>query len=888
MRNTKATIITLLFFFSLSAIAQTKENNYVFKAITTEDGLSNNIVYDILKDSNSYMWVATDNGLNRYDGYTSKTFFHKATDSSSVSSSVIRSLIEDSEGNIWVGTRNGLNLYDKKTQKFKQLMNPDNSPFLNRDIMKMSLGNDGRIWINTLNDIGFINPETKAYTSVYYSKASPYMTIGEKKVWVLNGKGALSYIDPNSNTSFTVVEDSALIGEAIYFGKYSKRLWLPNKLKSKLEIDNYRILPKIPHGLSPNYLLEIDTERLLIGTNEGLFEYNYTTQVITKLHLGKSILIQQIRCVYEDDIGGIWVGTLGGLYHYDPFRKIFNHININKDSDDIVMGILVSNSGIYVNALGKGIYFKSNRADVFEKIVLPKNFPSQGLFVWDFEDIPESRFSIWMATNAGLLCYNHIESRFQKISLPIVDNDQDISFSLLNTNHDYIWASSYKSIHKISKQNGELLSSFSLSEFIEHSSIQKIVALGKYLFIATEGEGLISFDTTTEEITKISVSSEPNSENSFKSPIWDLYVDKHQKLWIGTNQGLYNLALEKRVMTPILQDDQIIFSINEDEEGVLWMGSDQGLKTFNPTTKKINYYSTNNGLKNKEFNRKSVIKTNNGVLWFGGVNGITTFNPGKIKKDNPISPRVYITNVAVITSDSTFSLHFKKKQITLPWEYNTIEISYVGLNYTNPSQNSYKYKLDGYDPNWVSTNKPQKARYVKLPIGAYTYKVTAANNDGLWNTKGDRVDIKVVPPIWRTKTAYVLYFLTILGLINLVSRLRNYRIRIKKVEAEKKEIAKKVEEVAVILNNKSKVYLDSLKYIKSDGNYLEFVTTDKTIIDRNKLKDILDQLPPNFVHVHRSYVINKNFIEALNSRSLFLKPNIQIPISRTYKSNITS
>jgi len=84
------------------------------------------------------------------------------------------------------------------------------------------------------------------------------------------------------------------------------------------------------------------------------------------------------------------------------------------------------------------------------------------------------------------------------------------------------------------------------------------------------------------------------------------------------------------------------------------------------------------------------------------------------------------------------------------------------------------------------------------------------------------------------------------------------------------------------------VYLDSLKYIKSDGNYLEFVTTDKTIIDRNKLKDILDQLPPNFVHVHRSYVINKNFIEALNSRSLFLKPNIQIPISRTYKSNITS
>jgi DNA-binding LytR/AlgR family response regulator len=109
--------------------------------------------------------------------------------------------------------------------------------------------------------------------------------------------------------------------------------------------------------------------------------------------------------------------------------------------------------------------------------------------------------------------------------------------------------------------------------------------------------------------------------------------------------------------------------------------------------------------------------------------------------------------------------------------------------------------------------------------------------------------------------------------------------RLKTVEQEKEDIAKKVEEIAVVLNNKTKVYLDKLKYIKSDGNYLEFVTDDKTIIDRNQLKEILNHLPPNFVRVHRSYVINKNFINALNSKSLYLKPNIEIPLSRTYKAN---
>lgn len=138
--------------------------------------------------------------------------------------------------------------------------------------------------------------------------------------------------------------------------------------------------------------------------------------------------------------------------------------------------------------------------------------------------------------------------------------------------------------------------------------------------------------------------------------------------------------------------------------------------------------------------------------------------------------------------------------------------------------------------------------------------------------------------IWRWSLVALLT--TILSLW-LGRRFINSQKRLKQVEFEKEEISRKVEQIALVLNNKSKVYLDRLKYIKSDGNYLEFVTNDKTIIDRNKLKDILDNLPPNFVRVHRSYVINKNFIDALNSTTLYLKPNIEIPLSRTFKSNLT-
>lgn len=878
------TFVVVLLFFSLTAIAQTKEKNYLFKAITTEDGLSNNIVYSILKDNEGYVWIATDNGLNRYNGYSTEKYFNKLTDSTSISSSVIRSLIEDKNGNIWIGTKNGITLFHEEKKNFSKPLKSSDTLLKNKEIMKMALDSDGKIWINTLNDIGFINPETSAFQYVLNSDTNPYMAVADKKVWMLNGKGRLSFYNIDLKAVEVVVEDSALIGKPIHFGEYSKKLWLPSQIKSKLDDKTYSVLPKLPNQLAPNHLLEIDSETLLIGTIEGLFEFNFISNGLKKLHLGQSILVQQVRSIYKDNLGSVWVGTLGGVYHYDPHRKIFQHIDLDQTSDDIAMGLQTVTNGIYVNALGKGVYFKSNQSDDFKKIDLPSDFPNQGLFVWDFIEVPESNFRIWMATNEGVLCFNSIQSKYKKIDLPLLQNDQDISFSILNTNNDFVWVSSHKAIHKVAKQNGKVLKSFPLNNYMKHSGIQKIVALDKYIFIATEGEGLLSFNIKTYEVSNLYTGNKV--KETFESPIWDLYVDDNI-LWIGTNQGLYKLVIEEMLITPILQDDQIIFSIVQDDEGVLWMGSDKGLKTYNTKSKQVRYYDTNNGLINKEFNRKSVTKTSDGTLWFGGVNGITTFEPDKIKKDNPNVPYVYVTNLEVITSDSTFSVPYNEKQITLPWDHNTIEISYVGLNYTNPSQNSYRYKMEGYDPNWVSYNEPSKARYVKLPVGSYTFNVIAANNDGLWNIKGDSVKIKIIPPIWRTNTAYVLYFLALIGLINLFNRLRKYRARIKQVEYEKLQIAKKVEETAIILNNKSKVYLDKLKYIKSDGNYLEFITDEKTIIDRNKLKDILDDLPPNFVRIHRSYVVNKNFIQALNSKTIFLNPDIEIPLSRTFKTNVS-
>jgi len=867
--------------------SQVNDNEYSFSTITTENGLSNNIIYDILEDREGYIWIATDNGINRYDGYTTKKFFHKTDDSTSISSSVIRSLIEDNDGNLWVGTKNGLNLYDKEKQHFKQFSGTLDSLFSNQEIMKMTLDGAGKVWISTLNDIGYFNTKTYALKSVYNSGQNLYSAISDEKTWFLSKDGELSYYDTNSRLIVSVVKETSLIDKTIYYGKYSKQLWLPSKLQENSALINYRIFPKLPNNLKANYFLEISENLLWIGSNKGLFEFDYALKKLKKINLSESTLVQQIRSIYQDKHGGVWVGTLGGAYHYDPHRKVFHHIDIVKDSDDIIMGLHANQNGVYANALGKALYYKPIDSSEFKKINLPKSFPDQGLFIWDIVTIPESNFPIWLATNQGVFCYDSVNSTYEKIEFSTINKDKNISFSILNTSENYVWISSYRAIHKVTKTNGALIASYSLNNFMEHSGIQKITLLGDYIFIATEGEGLLTFNIKNHQISKVPLRTKNKVQGTFKTPIWDLFV-KDETLWIGTNQGLYNLDLEDIVIEPVLQDDQIIFSIVQDDDNLLWMGSDKGIKTYNPDSRLVNYYNVSDGLKNKEFNRKSVIRTSDGNFWFGGVNGITSFNPNKIKIDNPYEPSVHIKNIQVITSDTTFSaLQQNQKSIVLPWEHNTIEITYVGINFTNPSQNKYKYKMNGYDPDWVERDEPSAVRYVKLPVGTYEFKIIASNNDGLWNTKGDNIEIKITPPIWRTKSAYLFYTLAIISLIGLFRRLKKYRTRIKEVELEKVQIAKKVEEIAIILNNKSKIYLDTLKYIKSDGNYLEFVTNNKTIIDRNKLKAILDDLPPNFIRTHRSYIINKNYIVSFNSTSVFINPNIEIPLSRTFKSNLT-
>ncbi|MEM9052888.1 MAG: two-component regulator propeller domain-containing protein [Bacteroidota bacterium] len=876
-------ILTYFFFLVLSfgSYSQIDQKDYLFTSINTENGLSNNVVFDIFQDRDGYMWFATNNGLNRYDGYSITSFFHSESDSTTIPSNVVRCMIEDKRADLWIATKEGLNRFNPRSQNFDELFLPKEFGLPGNQIMSMDVDASGKIWMTIGDVVSRFNPDSSTFEVVKdFDSFMVELTLGFENVWIGNADGEIYHFDLESNTLSKRASNIPV--NTIHFGESSSSLWIPSEFQDYAEVSTIRSIPKLPNDLNPKHLVELDERLSWIGTDNGLFEYDFSTKKLFKIPVGISALSNQIRSLFKDPAGGIWVGTLGGVFHYDPYRKVFDHRDLVKESDDIVMAMHAGENGIYANCLASGIYFKAHDTKEFEALVLPDDYPFEGFFIWDMELVSESKYPLWLATNDGVICLNPLTSDFRTIDLPLSESDEKISFSIFDSNRDFLWISSHRALHKVNKQDGKVLQTFSLREDIEYPGIQKVLEKSNRVFVATENQGLFEFNQEAGEFLELHMEG---SYEIFGSSIWDLHATK-STLWIGANNGLYKLNFQDDQIEPVLEDNHAIFSIAEDDGGMLWLGSDKGIKSFDRSNQKTRSYGTIDGLRNIEFNRKSVMQDASGKLWFGGVNGITSFDPELVNKDNPNPPQAHITSLRVATSDSTFSISNFENQVTLPWEHNTIELDFVGLSFTNSAQNNYRYTMEGHDPNWVTVNEPSIARYVKLPVGRYSFRVHAANSDGVWSASGDELRITIEPPLWRTKIAYLLYVLSFLGLVWLVRRLQTYRNRISQVEEEKVLIAKKVEEKFIVLNSKTKVYLKDLKYIKAAGNYLEFYTTDKTLMDRNKLKDVEAQLPPNFIRTHRSYILNKNFIHSANSTSVFVKPNIETPLSRTFKGSL--
>lgn len=774
-------VLYILFLLFLGIGPLTSQEIPPFEVINTQSGLSSNIVYDVHKDQQGYIWIATDNGLNRFDGYTFEIFYHNAQDSTSISSNIVRSLEQDQDGNLWVGTFNGLNLFHPKTKTFTRYTAHPESPIERLDIQSMKWGGDGKFWFTYQRTIGKFDVQSRNFEFVTPSINLYDMEIGPKNLaWTMTRDGKLLEYTPDTKTWNTIGKSSLAGDHVVSYGHYSQKIWVDPSFFSHKGNVEMGALPKLPDNTYPKIVLETQKGELWIGNEQGLYIYDPKNNCLTPVNFGKeaSTLSQSIKSIYEDGTGAIWVGTLSGVFHFDPYQKEFSNLKINSNKGDVIMGMGTYEDQVLLNRLGEGLYSYSNTSDTFKKLNLEIGRSEDINFVWDIEEVPSSLYPIWIASNAGLVLYNPLNGTSKQISFPsIAPNELKVSFSIIPAKDDNLWVATASQIHLLDRKEGRLLKSISFKKEVVEAIIQDIALIGESLFVATEGQGIYVYNTVTEKIGVLSEYA-PGSEEIQNTPIWDLFV-QHKELWLGTSNGLFHLDSSNWEFRKIhLSSDisnQVIFSITADNQDRLWMGTGAGLAMYAPENGKINYYTANDGIENVEFNRKSVLHVND-RLWFGGVQGITIFDPSKIQQNSKIAP-VYLTSVQVITPDSIITPHINENQhIKLPWYQNTLEFSYVSLNYTNPTQNQYKYQLKNYDPDWRQDIGNRQARYVQIPPGSYDFYLQAANNDGLWNPNPIHLSLEITPPFWETYWFKGLVLLMITLLLWL-----GYRYRVKKL-----------------------------------------------------------------------------------------------------------
>ncbi len=836
----KSIFIFCFVFISTFAFAQ---ENIIFNRITTEDGLSASWVRCIYQDKFGFMWFGTSDGLNRYDGYEIKEYKPNEKDPKAIINGAINYIGERTDGKLWICTERGVNIFDRDRDVFIEF--PDLN---NVRVTHVIRDHEKKIWFASYSGLFCYNPIDGTMIN-FISNSANKGTLSSNTIeiifedssnnlWIGTQNG-LNLYDPE-NQSFKVYmhtdRPSSIGGNYIQSIIEDKegRLWVGNVQNGLDLFVNARDLPDegifkhILHG-SINSLL-IDYKNLLwIGHSMGygldILDLNAFSldQRNTFYHYDniayneRSLSDNAIGDVYEDDHGGIWVGTYaGGVNYYSPWMKKFTSVKqIPGDSqslsDNVVNSFLEEDDYLLI-ATEFGLGRLNKQTQLFTNYFHePDNLKSMGAngVICIYKD---TYGNIWTGTwSGGLNLYNRHEDNFTRF-LP----DKNITGTISNRNVFAI-AQDKKGILWVGTNGGGLNNyNYKTKKFkyymperdnsssIYHNAVNDICATSNgELYISTY-HSLDLFDYSTGKFTHY-IYNDKDTTSITDGNLLDIFEDSKQNLWVGTTRGLNYFNREDQIFIHYTTDDGLpsntIQAILEDDRGNLWLSTNNGISKFIhgtllPATPEFINFSSNDGLQGNEFIRRSALKSSSGALYFGGSNGFTYFHPDSIV-ENPNPPIIALIEFQLfggIDEQKLNSILGGKDvnlvdKIVLSFQQSDFIIKYAALNYLSSDKNTYQYKLDGYEKEWHNIGHQRSATYTNIQPGKYTFIVRGTNNDGIWSEQAKKLRIIIKPPWWKTLVFRVLLVVFIITLV-----ISFYKVRFTLLEKQKRLLETMVRE----------------------------------------------------------------------------------------------
>ena len=814
-------VLALALLFAASNCADASDPRSVrFERISLEDGLSQSFVYAIAQDSKGYLWIGTQEGLNRFDGHDFTVFAHDSGDSKSISDETIRAMLVDRSGTLWLGTdAGGLSRYDAERQQFTNYLHvaDDPSSIGSNRIRVIYEDRSGALWIGTdgagldrfdpvSETFTHFPPDPSAASSISGAHVWSILQRDDGSLWVATD-GGLSRFDPGTSTFINYAhdpDDASSLSDSrlrVLYEDSEKSLWIGteagglNRYKDETRsFDRFVYDPDDASSISANQVNTIfqdDQGVLWIGTVNGLNAWNPETSGFERYVNDPvdphSLSHNNVLSLFQDRGGVIWIGTYDGLNKWNPIARAMLHYRNDPDdarslNENTVTSFAEDRDGkLWVGTFGGGLNLLDPGTGRFEHIRHEadndSSLSSDRVMALHVDDDGV----LWAGTrNTGLNRFDRERGAFTRYRH---DPENPASLSadgvtyILGDGHRGLWIGTFGGgLNHLDRDTGQFRNFRNVPGDPTTLSNDRVLVLFKdtrgTLWVGTYGGGLNRFDPATGTFSRFE--ADPDRPDSLSgNEIYMIQEDSRGNLWVGVKGGGLNLwrhadrqsgnAVFRRLSEMDGLPSASVYSGLWDESGHLWLSSARGLSRLDTESLEFRNYNVRHGLQGNEFNLAAGFRASDGRLFFGGLNGFNAFQPGELVTSR-VPPQVDITRFLSLNSPIDLANAPRSARlIDLDHEQYSIGFEFAALDFSSPDTNRFEYKLEGLDQDWVDAGTNRQVTYTNLPAGEYSFKVRAANSLGVWSEQEAQLDFRMRPPPWRTWWAYLGYAIVLVA-----------------------------------------------------------------------------------------------------------------------------
>ncbi len=859
------------------------------KAITNfsiNEGLSNNSITVIFQDNYGFLWIGTEDGLNRYDGYTFKTFRHSYSDANSIAGNHIQAIVQDDNNNLWIGTRdNGLSKLDYASGSFQsfQVDNSDQYALPENNVYGLLVDSLGRLWVKTKNYVSLYLGEEKGFKSFGHfnnvfnvKETTRFPLFPESDSLLLVGtKDGVNRLNINTGqfTRLKYEASGAICKDAVFdILQHDSNLFyiatstgLKKLTTSSKGGEHFTELQKVTQNEAVNSLLLLQDDRLLAGTPGGVKIFDEVSGKFRpfKNYQGEELQFH-VTTLHEDESGIIWVGSrYNGLFKINltppKFKSLTSESFQRKDIESVNIQSIYQdeNDYLWLGTTTSGIYkYHPNSGELEHYSVNRELAETNSDAIYSLHKDESGR--LWAGTRGGLFYFSSSSGKFVEFkgegsaNGPVRLLRSNKVYDLTNDFNGNLWVGTRFGLYRIEGSN--VFSYFHDRHkdgglYSDHINALATDEEGN-VWIGTPS-GLNCFDRESKRFLRVEFRNE--SQSKVNPSVLSLGLSYNGSILVGTRSGIWKVK-SKEVIPQIISGNRLlnndmIKAVVADATNRTWVSTNKGIACLNPDGTVYNFDEAD-GLPGYVFNKNSVFRNREGNLFFGGTEGLCLFHPDSIDY-NLTLPEVAVTGI---------SINRRGKKVISRWSapekfeikyrpFSSVEFEFSALEFTQPSKNRYKVFFEGYDETWRPVTSDNKVSISNLLPGEYTLKILASNNDFIWNEDPFELDIVVSPPLWMSNYAFAFYLLALFFIIHLFInyRVRHYRKANKELQ-EKSVNKKQIEAQREVLTRINRSLTDSINYARR---------IQRAMIPSEN--DFLQIFPESFIYLRARDIVSGDF-----------------------------